>query len=156
MTEPTHDPAAQATVTDDVVRDLLPLYFDGEASADTQALVETWFACRPEFARAARREAAAIGTLGSLAASPLTPQAARAELRQIRRRILVRDVIQGLAGGLTVLPFLMAAVFLLLPIRHAIPMPNLLLSLAGWLVLTLTCWALFVRSRRRARSDILG
>src|SRR6185312_2252669 len=37
-------------VTQDVVRDLLPLYFENEASPDSRILVETWFAHDPAFA----------------------------------------------------------------------------------------------------------
>jgi hypothetical protein len=34
-------------VTREVVTDLLPIYFSGEASADTKVLVEDYFAGRP-------------------------------------------------------------------------------------------------------------
>jgi ferric-dicitrate binding protein FerR (iron transport regulator) len=155
MAEPTTPAEAAPPVTEDVVRDLLPLYFDGQASADTQALVETWFARRPEFARAARREADALGALGDIAAPPMAPQAARAELRRIRRLILVREVTQGLAGALTLLPILAMAVYFLLPTRPSVPTTNLLVTLIAWCVVTLACWALFIRSKRQARSDIL-
>ena len=156
MREPTAHPAGRLAVTEDLVRDLLPLYFDGEASADSRAVVEAWFASRPEFARAARREAEAIGALGALGAPTLTPQETQAEIERIRRLILIREITHGLAGALTLLPFLAAAAFLLLPNRSAIPVPNLLLALAAWTVVTLTCWGLVIRSRRRARWDMLG
>jgi anti-sigma factor RsiW len=42
-------------VTRDVVYDLLPSYFAGDASDDTRALVEAYFETDPEFARMASR-----------------------------------------------------------------------------------------------------
>jgi anti-sigma factor RsiW len=48
-------------VTRDVIFDLLPAYFSGEASAETRALVEEFFATDPEFARMAERFQAAVG-----------------------------------------------------------------------------------------------
>lgn len=41
-------------MTRDVMTDLLPLYFAGEASEDTRTLVEQFFKDDPEFARLAR------------------------------------------------------------------------------------------------------
>ena len=42
-------------VTREVVYDLLPAYFAGDASDDTRALIEAYFATDPEFARMASR-----------------------------------------------------------------------------------------------------
>src|SRR6185295_5930612 len=42
-------------VTRDVIYDLLPSYFAGDASDDTRALVEAYFETDPEFARMASR-----------------------------------------------------------------------------------------------------
>jgi hypothetical protein len=42
-------------VTRDVIYDLLPPYFAGEASPDTRALIEEFFASDPEFGRMAAR-----------------------------------------------------------------------------------------------------
>ena len=43
------------TITRDVIYDLLPSYFAGDASDDTRALVEAYFETDPEFARMASR-----------------------------------------------------------------------------------------------------
>ncbi len=39
-------------ITQDVIRDLLPVYFSGDASPDTGALIEEYLRQDPEFARA--------------------------------------------------------------------------------------------------------
>jgi hypothetical protein len=43
------------TVTRDVIYDLLPSYFAGDASSDTRALIDEFFATDPEFGRMAQR-----------------------------------------------------------------------------------------------------
>ncbi len=49
--------------TRDLITDLLPVYFSGEASADTRSLVEEYFASDPEFERMARRMADSLTVL---------------------------------------------------------------------------------------------
>lgn len=56
-------------VTREVVTDLLPVYFSGEASADTRVLVEDYFRRDPDFERVARSAAQPLETLR--AAAPL-------------------------------------------------------------------------------------
>ena len=54
-------------VTRDVIYDLLPAYFAGEASVDTRALVEDFLATDPELGRmAARFQAAAEHSRGAV------------------------------------------------------------------------------------------
>lgn len=43
-------------MTQDVIKDLLPAYFSGEASTDTRAVVDEFFATEPELAERFRRE----------------------------------------------------------------------------------------------------
>lgn len=62
-------------VTRDVIRDLLPAYFAGEASQDTRLLVEEYFRQDPEFERLAREGAATLDSLGKI--QDLPPDQAR-------------------------------------------------------------------------------
>ena len=50
-------------VTREVVTDLLPIYFSGEASGDTKVLVEDYFRQDPDFERIARSAATPLETL---------------------------------------------------------------------------------------------
>jgi hypothetical protein len=61
-------------VTREVVTDLLPIYFSGEASGDTKMLVEDYFSQDPDFERIARSAATPLETLRAA-----TPIAASAE-----------------------------------------------------------------------------
>jgi predicted anti-sigma-YlaC factor YlaD len=70
------------TVTRNVVMDLLPLYLAGEASAETNALVEEFLGQDPELRRQAelaRRDLPAAQPMGPLALPP------DLELRSLRR-----------------------------------------------------------------------
>ncbi len=74
-------------ITCNIIRDLLPLYAEGEASADTQALVEEHLAECP--ACAAQLEE----LKAPLAVPPETEQRIMARLRRKRRNRLIRNVI---------------------------------------------------------------
>src|SRR6516164_3104145 len=50
-------------ITQDVVTDLLPVYFSGEASSDTKSLVEEYFRGNPDFERMARSAGTPLETL---------------------------------------------------------------------------------------------
>lgn len=69
-------------VTRDVVTDLLPLYFSGEASEDTRRLVEDFFRENPDFERVARAAAKPLERLGY--APPAAPEAEK-EKREMQR-----------------------------------------------------------------------
>jgi len=66
-----------ATITRDLVTDLLPAYLSGEASADTKALVESFMKDDPEFARLVKTEAKVVFT------NHLHPPTREAELRAL-------------------------------------------------------------------------
>jgi anti-sigma factor RsiW len=90
-------------VTREVIYDLLPAYFAGEASADTRALVEEFFATDPEFGRmAARFHAAAGGTQTSA-------DRERQSFHQARWRLKLRQAAVGWTAG-AVLAFGIAVV----------------------------------------------
>jgi len=50
-------------ITREVVTDLLPIYFSGEASSDTKSLVEEYFRDNPDFERLARSAGTPLETL---------------------------------------------------------------------------------------------
>jgi hypothetical protein len=70
----------------EVIVDLLPAYFSGEASAATRALVEDYFREHPEFERSAR---SAGRTLDSLKVMPTRPDPEKEKLALERARLVV-------------------------------------------------------------------
>jgi len=69
-------------VTRDVVTDLLPLYFSGDASEDTCRLVEDFFRENSDFERVARAAAKPLESLRN--AAPAAPEAEK-EKREMQR-----------------------------------------------------------------------
>ena len=84
-------------ITREVVTDLLPVYFSGEASGDTKALVEDYFRGDPDFERIARSAATPLDALR--AAPPVAPEAQKEkrDLECVHRELWRRKAIFGIA-----------------------------------------------------------
>ncbi len=98
------------TVTREVIQDLLPVYFSGEASAATRALVEDFLSRNPEFADQVRREWGATAPLHAPAAGA-SPDAELRSFRRTRRILSAQRWLFGLAIAGTTLPLSMRISF---------------------------------------------
>lgn len=79
-------------ITRDVIGDLLPVYFSGEASEDTKRLMEEYFRANPEFERIARRTVTPLEELRSAAPILPTAEKEKQELEWVREELLRRRV----------------------------------------------------------------
>ena len=70
-------------VTREVVTDLLPIYFAGEASGDTKVLVEDYFRQDPDFERIARTAATPLETLRAAAPIAASSQKEKRDLESV-------------------------------------------------------------------------
>jgi len=92
-------------ITQDVITDLLPVYFSGEASGDTRALVDTFFHDHPDFEKLARR------SVKVQLPDPVAPANGEKEiLRRVQRRLRRRASLLGFAIALTLAPFSFGAI----------------------------------------------
>jgi hypothetical protein len=86
---------------EDIILDLLPLYFANEASAASVALVDTYFAAHPQFAAAAR---AAQGR-----SIPIPPRLAEnggtVAIRRIQNLLRLRAALIAVAIFCSISPF---------------------------------------------------
>jgi hypothetical protein len=91
-------------VTREVVTDLLPIYFAGEASADTKVLVEDYFRQDPDFERIARSAATPLETLR--AAAPITAgsEKEKRDLESVLWGLRRRNWLFGVSLFLTLIP----------------------------------------------------
>jgi anti-sigma factor RsiW len=133
-------------VTAEVVKDLLPLYVAGEASADTRALVEEFLRTDPQLAAlaAALREQES-GPAQVRTAPPGAERAALATTRSLLRR---RSWLLSFALMFTALPLSFsfdAGGFRFLLLRDA---PAF--ALASWVV-AIGLWIAFAQVARRLR-----
>jgi anti-sigma factor RsiW len=94
------------TITKDVITDLLPLYFAGEASADTRTLLEEYLRQHPEFATAVRAQAERSAALlsGSLDV-PLPKDLEKVTLQRVRHFNRARHYLLVVAVAFMLLPF---------------------------------------------------
>jgi hypothetical protein len=91
-------------VTREVVTDLLPIYFAGEASQDTKVLVEDYFRQDPDFERVARSAATPLETLRAAAPIAGSSEKEKLDLESVRLGILRRKVLFGVSLFLTLAP----------------------------------------------------
>jgi anti-sigma factor RsiW len=133
-------------LTREIVKDLLPLYVSGEASADSRALVESFLAKDPELARLA--DALRAGDLPALPA-PSTPiGSGRSALEQTKTLLRRRTRLMALALLFTGLPLSFAfddTGFRFLLIRDAPIAASASLAVAAAL------WIAFAVTRKRLR-----
>jgi len=80
-------------VTRKVILDLLPLYLAGEASADTQALIDQYLETDPELAEMAKRTAA-MNTPEDIPI-PLKKEDQMEAYKEAQKMILQRTIIWG-------------------------------------------------------------
>ena len=92
-------------VTRDVVEDLLPVYFAGEATADTKQLVEEFFRGDPEFARMAQRFSRFLAERPAIQPAPHSEAEA---LARTKRAIRKRSWLLSLAIFFTLMPLTFA------------------------------------------------
>ncbi len=131
-------------LTDDVIRDLLPLVNEGEASADTVALVQAYVGRHPHLAAEARRNEAWV-----LPPVTAAPDSERVALRRTKRLLTWRTWSMAAALFFTALPLSLRGhddgrVHFLLLTEH----PSLA---AASLVVGLACWVAFIRASRSLR-----
>ena len=94
------------SITQDVITDLLPLYFSGEASGDTRALVDSFFREHPDFEKLARKSVKVqIPVQTATAAS-----GEKEVLGRVRRRLRRRSSLLGFAIALTLAPLSFTAI----------------------------------------------
>ncbi|HEV2615616.1 MAG TPA: hypothetical protein VGU63_03290 [Candidatus Acidoferrales bacterium] len=91
-------------VTREVVTDLLPVYFSGEASGDTKVLVEDYFRSDPDFERVARSAATPLSVLQAAAPVAREVEKEKHDLECVRGALQRRKWWFGMALFLTLAP----------------------------------------------------
>jgi hypothetical protein len=93
-------------VTRDVMTDLLPVYFSGEASEDTKQLVEKYFRENPDFERIARGAAMPLEQLRGTAPVRAEAEREKCDLQWARKEFFRRRVVFGVALFFTFAPLM--------------------------------------------------
>ena len=91
-------------ITQEVVTDLLPVYFSGEASRDTKSLVEEYFRENPDFERMARSAGTPLDTLRAAQPVAAGSEKEKRDLESVRCGLDRRKWMFGLCLYLTLSP----------------------------------------------------
>lgn len=91
-------------VTREVVTDLLPIYFAGEASGDTRVLVEDYFRQDRDFERIARNAASPLETLRAAAPIRASPDKEKRDLESVLWGLRRRKWLFAVSLFLTLAP----------------------------------------------------
>src|SRR5262249_5440195 len=135
------------TVTRDVILDLLPLYFAGQASADTKQLVDDFLVTDPDFARMSARFDSLSKARGG--ARPDGDLGERRALQRARLLLCYRNELIGVAVASWLAPFLF--VFRNSRIEWVMFQEKPVMAI-GFGLVAIGCWiAAFVLGRRAAR-----
>jgi hypothetical protein len=88
-------------ITREVVADLLPIYFSGEASSDTKSLVEEYFRDHPDFERMARSAGTPVETLRTAPPVAAGSEQEKRDLESVRCGLDRRKWLFGVSLFLT-------------------------------------------------------
>jgi anti-sigma factor RsiW len=131
-------------ITRDIVKDLIPVYLAGDASADTRALVESWLKTDPELEGDVQ---AARGTSLGLPETP-APTAEKQALDATRQLLKTRTSTLAVALIFTVLPLTFA--FRGTTLTFVLIRDAPVIGIAWWITAAIM-WTWHVRIRRRLR-----
>jgi hypothetical protein len=91
-------------ITREVVTDLLPIYFSGEASRDTKSLVEEYFRDNPDFEQMARSAGTPLETLRTAQPVAASSEKEKRDLESVRCGLDRRKWLFGVSLFLTLTP----------------------------------------------------
>ena len=91
-------------ITREVVADLLPIYFSGEASSDTKSLIEEYFHKNPDFERLARSAGTPLETLRAASPAAAVSEKEKRDLESVRCGLDRRKWLFGVSLFLTLSP----------------------------------------------------
>jgi hypothetical protein len=146
-------------VPENVINDLLPLYFSGEASPETRNFVEEYFRENPRYAQQARHAAEALQTIGMGEDWRSDTQLETKILKRAKRLLRIQSVLFAIACTFTLNALSLGfsfdvanghihAYWLAIPGQREVVLFLLLLAVATW--------SLYVFVRRRVKMRVLG
>jgi hypothetical protein len=146
-------------ITREVVKDLLPAYFSGEASADTHSLVEEYFREDRAFEREARSAAETLQALGEIGTAPLDSATEKMALKSAKRVLCRQKIWLALASTFTLNAISLGFSFELGDGHfriHWLTLPGQRELVAVLLLVSAAFWILYFRTSRRVRTRVLG
>lgn len=146
-------------ITRDVIIDLLPAYFSGEASADTRSVVEQFFRQDPAFEQEARSDTKGLQVLSQTGAVTPDSRLESKTLKRAKRLLRVQAILLALAST-----FALNAVSLSFsfevgngPARiHWLALPGQRTIVLLVFAVSVLLWIFYAMVRRRVRMRVMG
>jgi anti-sigma factor RsiW len=125
-------------ISRDVIYDLLPGYFAGEASPDTRALVQEYFDTDPEFRRMAERFQAILDGTRKLEQPDAEAARERATFDRVRSQAKRRRETRAMAAGFGLAAVFSAFMTFVRPVPLGRANPDFILAVTFGLVAAVT------------------
>lgn len=146
-------------ISREIIKDLLPAYFSGEASAETRSLIEEYFSRYPEFERESRSTTEALRSIGQIGTEPPSSTNEKATLRSAKNVLRRQKILLALASTFTLNALSLSFSFEIgeghvrihwLTLPGQPEMIGIILLIAG------VFWTFYFRTSRRVRTEVLG
>jgi anti-sigma factor RsiW len=147
------------TIAKDIISDLLPAYWSGEASAATREAVEAAFLEDPAFAELARRAAESLVDLPLAPSEHPEPSLELSALKRARRMLRTQRVLFALASTFSLNALTIGFSFEVGNghVRlHWLALPGQAAIVGGVLVIAIVLWILYARVTERVRTRVMG
>jgi len=146
-------------ITADVINDLLPSYFSGDASPDTRTLVEDYFRRNPGFERQARHAMQSLQGLGQAATESPDERDEKTALQRAKGLLRRQKILLALASTFTLNVLTLGFSFEIGGghVRvHWLTLPGQREAIAIIFLLAVVSWVFYFRVSRRVRTRVLG
>lgn len=146
-------------VTRNVINDLLPAYFAGDASADTRRLVEEYFKQDAAFEREARSSAGGLEVLDQAGMRPVDSRIEKTALKRAKGLIRIQTILFALASTFSLNLISLGFSFEVgngYTRVHWLALPGQGKLLMVILAIAIVFWVFYFLVRRRVRIRILG
>ena len=146
-------------VTRDVINDLLPAYFAGDASADTRYLVEEYFRQDAAFEREARSSAGGLEILDQTGTKPVDSRIEETALKRAKRLLRIQTILFALASTFSLNLISLGFSFEVgngYTRVHWLALPGQGKLLIAILAMATVFWVIYFFVRRRVKIRVLG
>jgi hypothetical protein len=145
-------------ITRDVVNDLLPAYYSGDASPDTRRLIDEYFRQHPDFHAEAERASAILRRVGDVEPPARDSAGERLALTRAKRILRWQQVLLALATTFTLNAISLGFSFEIADGGfhvHWLSLPGQGLAIAGIMAISVLLWIAYLKVTRRVRSRVL-
>jgi hypothetical protein len=145
-------------ITRDVINDLLPAYYSGDASPDTRDLIEDYFRQHPDFQDEVARASVILRQVGDVESPFRDSKGEKMAFTRAKSILRWQQVLLAFATTFTLNAISLGFSFEItngVIHIHWLSIPGQGLVIAGILAISVILWIAYVRLTRRVRSEVL-